>query len=102
MSDLIVRSARASDSEAFIAERTTEPVGFVSLFRGYAGWRGWIRIELFVEEGRPALRFYESIGMRDLHHRHQRHSPTGASALMLGSEWFLYRRTCSHGPVSGA
>ena len=34
--------------------------------------RGWIRIELFVEEGRPALSFYERIGMRDLHHRHMR------------------------------
>jgi GNAT superfamily N-acetyltransferase len=34
--------------------------------------RGWARIELFVEEGRPAIRFYESIGMRDLCHRHLR------------------------------
>jgi len=92
--------------EAFIAERAEKPVGFVSFFRGYAGWRGkpmgivhalyvapserrsgaarklmaavaqtarergWERIELFVEEGRPALRFYESIGMHDLSHRH--------------------------------
>ncbi|MBM6594687.1 GNAT family N-acetyltransferase [Microvirga pudoricolor] len=94
--------------EALIAERDGRPVGFVSFFRGYAGWRGhpmgivhalyvtpgnrrtgaaralmaavareavergWIRIELFVEEGRPAIRFYESLGMRDLHHRHMR------------------------------
>jgi GNAT superfamily N-acetyltransferase len=86
--------------EALIAEREGQPVGFVSFFRGYAGWRGkpmgivhalyvlpeerrsgaarllmagvariarergWIRIELFVEEGRPAIRFYEEIGMR--------------------------------------
>jgi GNAT superfamily N-acetyltransferase len=34
--------------------------------------RGWARIELFVEEGRPAIRFYESIGMRDLCHCHLR------------------------------
>jgi GNAT superfamily N-acetyltransferase len=95
-------------SEALMAERGEKPVGFVSYFRGYAGWRGkpmgivhalyvvpeerrtgaaralmarvarialergWIRVELFVEEGRPAIRFYESIGMRDLHHRHMR------------------------------
>ncbi|MDG2570755.1 GNAT family N-acetyltransferase, partial [Vibrio parahaemolyticus] len=94
--------------EALIAERDDQPIGFVSFFRGYAGWRGkpmgivhalyvlpeerrsgaartlmagvarialergWIRIELFVEEGRPALSFYERIGMRDLHHRHLR------------------------------
>jgi GNAT superfamily N-acetyltransferase len=94
--------------EALIAERDGRPVGFVSFFRGYAGWRGkpmgivhalyvlpeerrsgaaralmaavarialerdWIRIELFVEEERPAIRFYEAIGMRDLHHRHMR------------------------------
>jgi GNAT superfamily N-acetyltransferase len=94
--------------EALIAEQDGEPVGFVSFFRGYAGWRGspigivhalyvvpkargsgaaralmakvaqiafergWIRIELFVEERRPAIRFYEAIGMRDLHHRHYR------------------------------
>ena len=94
--------------EAFIAERNARPVGFVSFFRGYAGWRGkpmgivhalyvvpeerrtgaaralmaavaktamerdWVRVELFVEEERPAVRFYEAIGMRDLHHRHMR------------------------------
>lgn len=94
--------------EALIAERNDKPVGFVSLFRGYAGWRGkpmgivhalyvlpderrtgaahalmsavagialernWARVELFVEEGRPAIHFYETIGMRDLHHRHMR------------------------------
>jgi GNAT superfamily N-acetyltransferase len=94
--------------EALIAERGARPVGFVSFFRGYAGWRGkpmgivhalyvlpeerrsgaaralmaavarvaldrgWVRIELFVEEERPAIRFYEAIGMRDLHHRHTR------------------------------
>jgi GNAT superfamily N-acetyltransferase len=94
--------------EAFIAERAEAPVGFVSFFRGYAGWRGkamgivhalyvlpderrsgtaralmaevakvalargWERIELFVEEGRSAIRFYEALGMRDLEHRHLR------------------------------
>ncbi|MBJ6125156.1 GNAT family N-acetyltransferase [Microvirga splendida] len=94
--------------EALIAERDGRPVGFVSFFRGYAGWRGkpmgivhalyvlpeerrtgaaralmaavakaavdrgWVRVELFVEEERPAIRFYEAIGMRDLHHRHMR------------------------------
>ncbi|WP_230529887.1 GNAT family N-acetyltransferase [Microvirga roseola] len=94
--------------EALIALRNDTPVGCVSFFRGYAGWRGrpmgivhalyvapqerrtgaarmlmaavarialergWIRVELFVEEGRPAIRFYEAIGMRDLHHRHMR------------------------------
>ncbi len=94
--------------EAFMAERDARPVGFVSFFRGYAGWRGkpmgivhalyvlpeerrtgaaqalmgavaktalergWTRVELFVEEERPAIRFYEAIGMHDLHHRHMR------------------------------
>ncbi|MBM6579134.1 GNAT family N-acetyltransferase [Microvirga sp. BT689] len=94
--------------EALIAERDAKPVGFVSFFRGYAGWRGkpmgivhalyvlpeerrtgaaralmaavakialerdWVRVELFVEEERPAIHFYEAIGMRDLHHRHMR------------------------------
>src|SRR3712207_6619830 len=94
--------------EALLAERDAKPVGFVSFFRGYAGWRGkpmgivhalyvrpderrtgaaralmaavakiamerdWGRVELFVEEERPAIRFYEAIGMRDLHHRHMR------------------------------
>jgi GNAT superfamily N-acetyltransferase len=94
--------------EAFIAERDAKPVGFVSFFRGYAGWRGkpmgivhalyvlpeerrtgaaralmaavardalergWVRVELFVEEERPAISFYEAVGMRDLHHRHMR------------------------------
>lgn len=94
--------------EALIAERSGHPIGFVSFFRDYAGWRGkpmgivhalyvlpeerrsgaarmlmsglarlasergWIRIELFVEEERPAIRFYEAIGLRDLHHRHMR------------------------------
>jgi GNAT superfamily N-acetyltransferase len=94
--------------EALIAERDARPIGFVSYFRGYAGWRGrpmgivhalyvaqderrtgaaralmaavakvamerdWVRVELFVEEERPAIRFYEAIGMRDLHHRHMR------------------------------
>ncbi|WP_052003285.1 GNAT family N-acetyltransferase [Microvirga sp. BSC39] len=94
--------------EAFVAERDARPVGFVSFFRGYAGWRGkpigivhalyvvpeerrtgaaralmaavarvaldrdWVRVELFVEEERPALRFYEAIGMYDLRHRHMR------------------------------
>jgi GNAT superfamily N-acetyltransferase len=94
--------------EALIAERDAKPVGFVSFFRGHAGWRGkpmgivhalyvipeerrtgaaralmaavakvalerdWVRVELFVEEERPAIRFYEAIGLRDLHHRHMR------------------------------
>ena len=34
--------------------------------------RDWVRVELFVEEERPAIRFYEALGMRDLHHRHMR------------------------------
>jgi GNAT superfamily N-acetyltransferase len=106
--------------EAFIAERDGQPVGFVSFFRGYAGWRGkpigivhalyvvpdhrrsgaarflmasvarialvrdWARIELFVEEGRSALNFYETIGMRDLHHRHLRLE--GDALLALAGE----------------
>jgi GNAT superfamily N-acetyltransferase len=43
--------------------------------------RGWIRIELFVEEGRPATKFYEAIGMRDLHHRHYRLDGTVLNSL---------------------
>lgn len=46
--------------------------------------RGWLRIELFVEEGRPAIRFYESIGMRDLSHRHLRLE--GEALLSLATE----------------
>jgi GNAT superfamily N-acetyltransferase len=158
-SGLIVRSARASDSEtifrfvvgliedhlpgqapwtsterikadgfgpdplfeAFIAERGAEPLGFVSFFRGYAGWRGrpmgivhalyvlpgerrtgaaqalmgavartalergWVRVELFVEEERPAIRFYEAIGMRDLHHRHMRLEGEALERLAQGT-----------------
>lgn len=106
--------------EALIAERASAPVGFVSFFRGYAGWRGkpmgivhalyvvpherrsgaaralmaavakvalereWARVELFVEEGRPAIRFYEVIGMHDLKHRHMRLE--NAALLRLASE----------------
>jgi GNAT superfamily N-acetyltransferase len=94
--------------EALIAETDVDPIGFVSFFRGYAGWRGrpmgivhalyvvphrrrqgiakrlmaevahlalareWTRIELFVEEDRSAIAFYESLGMHDLQHRHLR------------------------------
>jgi GNAT superfamily N-acetyltransferase len=43
--------------------------------------RGWIRIELFVEEGRPAIGFYETLGMRDLHHRHFRLDGPDLTAL---------------------
>jgi GNAT superfamily N-acetyltransferase len=32
--------------------------------------RGWSRIDLFVNDGRPAIKFYEAIGMADRHHRH--------------------------------
>jgi len=107
--------------EALIAESHREPVGFVSFFRGYAGWRGkpmgiihalyvspdwrgdgvgralvsavariarnrgWCRIELFVEEGRPAVEFYHSIGMRDLHHRHFRLD--GAQLQVMSDEF---------------
>ncbi len=46
--------------------------------------RGWIRIELFVEEGRPAIRFYEAIGMRDLEHRHYRLD--GSDLISLADE----------------
>ncbi|HZH51941.1 MAG TPA: GNAT family N-acetyltransferase [Microvirga sp.] len=103
--------------EALIAERDGVPVGFVSFFRGYAGWRGkpigivhalyvlpserragaaralmaavarvaqqrkWARIELFVEEGRPAIHFYNAIGMHDLHHRHLRLEGAALAAL---------------------
>jgi GNAT superfamily N-acetyltransferase len=106
--------------EALFAERDTKPVGFVSFFRGYAGWRGkpmgivhafyvlpeerrtgaaralmaavakialergWTRVELFVEEERPAIRFYEAIGMRDLHHRHMR--VDGEALVRLANE----------------
>jgi len=77
--------------EALIAERGGRPMGIVhalyvlpeerrsgaaralmAAVARIALERGWPRVELFVEEGRPALRFYEAIGMRDLHHRHLR------------------------------
>ena len=109
--------------EALIAERNGKPVGFISFFRGYAGWRGkpmgivhalyvlpeerrsgaaralmagvariarergWIRIELFVEDGRPAISFYERIGMRDLHQRHMRLEGEALERLALDSPW---------------
>ena len=47
--------------------------------------RDWIRIELFVEEGRPAIRFYESLGMRDLIHRHLRLEGEDLTSLVRGS-----------------
>lgn len=31
---------------------------------------GWARLQLCVEEGRPAIQFYESIGMEDCKERH--------------------------------
>ena len=34
--------------------------------------RNWARLELIVEEDRPAIRFYESIGMQNCQHRHFR------------------------------
>jgi GNAT superfamily N-acetyltransferase len=34
--------------------------------------RGWLRLELFVEEGKAAIGFYDTIGLRDLNHRHYR------------------------------
>ena len=45
--------------------------------------RGWIRIELFVEEGFPAIRFYEAIGMRDLRHRHYRLDGSDLTSLAV-------------------
>lgn len=107
--------------EALIAERDARPVGFVSFFRGYAGWRGkpmgivhalyvrpeerrtgaaralmanvarialergWARVELFVEEGRSAVRFYEAIGLRDLSHRHMRLEGDALERLASGA-----------------
>ena len=107
--------------EALIAERNEKPVGFVSFFRGYAGWRGkpmgivhalyvrpeerrtgaarelmanvarialergWARVELFVEEGRSAIRFYEAIGLRDLRHRHMRLEGDALERLASGA-----------------
>lgn len=34
--------------------------------------RDWARLQLCVEEGRPAIQFYESIGMQDCQERHYR------------------------------
>ena len=43
--------------------------------------RGWCRLELFVEDGLPAIAFYEAIGMVDLHHRHLRLDGQALTAL---------------------
>jgi len=34
--------------------------------------RDWARVEVLVEDERPAIRFYEDIGMIDMRHRHMR------------------------------
>ena len=103
--------------EAWIAEVDGAPVGYVSFFRGYAGWhskpiafmhalyvdnaarrygvarrlvaqvaavvrrRGWLRIELFVEADKPAVKFYEAIGMTALDHCHFQLGPEGVVRL---------------------
>ncbi len=43
--------------------------------------RGWVRLELIVEEDRPAIRFYESIGMQNCDHRHLRLEGRGLTEL---------------------
>ncbi len=43
--------------------------------------RNWARLELIVEEGRPAIQFYESIGMQNCEHRHFRLESRGLTAL---------------------
>ncbi|MGI9486122.1 MAG: GNAT family N-acetyltransferase [Geminicoccaceae bacterium] len=45
--------------------------------------RRWCRLELFVEEGLPALDFYQSLGMVDLHHRHFRLDGAALERLAL-------------------
>jgi hypothetical protein len=47
--------------------------------------RDWVRVELFVEEERPAIRFYEALGMRDLHHRHMRLDGEALARLAAGA-----------------
>ncbi len=105
--------------EALIAEVSGRPVGLLSFFRGYAGWRGkavaivhaiyvdpaarrlgvarrlmarvaliavqrgWARVEVMVEEHRPALQFYEDIGMIDMHHRHMRLGGSELQAMAM-------------------
>ena len=32
--------------------------------------RGWVRIDLYVADGRPAISFYRAIGMKDEGHKH--------------------------------
>ena len=43
--------------------------------------RNWARLELIVEEGRPAIQFYESIGMQNCEHRHFRLEGRGLTEL---------------------
>ncbi len=43
--------------------------------------RNWVRLELIVEEGRPAIQFYETIGMQNCEHRHFRLEGRGLSEL---------------------
>ena len=45
------------------------------------GKRNWVRIELIVEEDRPAIQFYESIGMQNCKHRHFRLEGQGLTEL---------------------
>ena len=103
--------------EAWIAEVNGAPAGYVSFFRGYAGWhskpiaiihalyvdgaarrygialrliaqvaalvrrRRWLRIDLFVEADKPAVQFYEAIGMTELDHCHFQLGPEGVDRL---------------------
>ena len=53
--------------------------------RGIALERGWARVELFVEEGRSAIRFYEAMGLRDLRHRHMRLEGDALQRLASGA-----------------
>jgi GNAT superfamily N-acetyltransferase len=48
--------------------------------------RGWARVELFVEEQRPAIQFYEDIGMIDMRHRHMRLGGTELRNLALEAQ----------------
>jgi len=43
--------------------------------------RNWVRLELIVEEGRPAIQFYETIGMQNCDHRHFRLEGRGLGDL---------------------
>src|SRR4028119_813270 len=59
-------------AEPVVAGGPPAPRAHAATGAGGPRGRGGGGVELCVEEGRAAIRFYEAIGLRDLRHRHMR------------------------------